>query len=159
MTVLEYLDRFPPCLVRFLARTGQGFGQRRLTLKEISERSGLAIGTVINLSMRITWQGMTLRTIDAYTQACEIDLFDMSYEFRRLKALEQNRFYFLRHPVRKCNKARILRHYAQVAQRIKDANLGERHRSARRQVFQPFASRVSKASGQGCVDSAGVASL
>lgn len=72
MSLIEQLDRLPPCLVRLVARNGHS-GQR-LTLQALSQRSGLSYASLQRLSVRRSWRDVPLWMIDAYTSACGVDL-------------------------------------------------------------------------------------
>lgn len=83
MNLLAWLDRFPPCLVRLVARKKHGFA--RLSHAEIAQRSGLSISTVSLLSSRTTWRRIPPETIEAFTKGCGINLFRLHKEFHRLR--------------------------------------------------------------------------
>lgn len=69
-TFWKRVRRFPPILVRLLAR--QKYGPP-LSLEEIAARSGLPIGTVMALSMSTTWEGFDVFTLHSFTVACGLD--------------------------------------------------------------------------------------
>jgi hypothetical protein len=75
LTLPEKLDRFPPLVVRLLARTSRSEGgQRALTTAEIAARSGLSISEVKTLSTFTTWTDVSIGTMQAYLKGCGADL-------------------------------------------------------------------------------------
>jgi hypothetical protein len=77
-----FADRCPPILCRLLARTGRGEQSRPLTNLEIARRSGMTERSVLNLSRKTSWAGLTLDVIDAFTSACGVSLFHLSRQKR-----------------------------------------------------------------------------
>lgn len=73
MTLIETLDRLPPCLVRLVARDPRHNG-RRLTLKRLSDISGLSYGATQRLSGKRTWSNVTPAMIEAFCSACGVDI-------------------------------------------------------------------------------------
>ena len=71
-SLIETLDRLPPCLVRLVARNGHS--GRRLSLSALSQRAGLSYGTVQRLSEKKTWKDTPPWMIDAFCSACGVDL-------------------------------------------------------------------------------------
>lgn len=72
-TLVEYLDRLPPCIVRLVARRPNHHGQR-MSLHEIARASGLSYGAVMRLSMKKTWANVPPATIDRFAKACGVDM-------------------------------------------------------------------------------------
>ena len=75
------MERFPPILVRLLARKRHG---RPLTTIEIAERGGLKPGQVDFISESHNWILIDLPTFRAFTKGCDIDLLDRA-NFRRIE--------------------------------------------------------------------------
>lgn len=67
------IERFPPILIRLLARNPRG---GPLTTMEIAERSGLLPMQVETLSFSTSWGGVDIPTYRAYTRACNLDLMN-----------------------------------------------------------------------------------
>ena len=67
----DRLRRYPPVLIRLLARHKRG---RPLTSAEISERSGLPLMTVETISSSTSWSGLDLYTARRFMLACGCDL-------------------------------------------------------------------------------------
>lgn len=76
----DQIDRYPPCLVRLLARVPRG---RPLTNSEIAEKSGLSEGQIVSLSHCTDWAGVDIYALKAFSQACGVDLFN-SKDMRRV---------------------------------------------------------------------------
>jgi len=83
MTLLQFLDRFPPHLCRLVAR--QSHGRRGLSARQIAARSGLSLATVSSLSVRRTWAGVKIETIDAFARGCGVDFFHLRRHVQFLK--------------------------------------------------------------------------
>ncbi len=73
MTLVEFLDELPPCIVRLVARRPNRHGQR-MSLHEIARASGLSYGAVMRLSMKKTWANVPPATIDRFARACGVDI-------------------------------------------------------------------------------------
>lgn len=69
-SLIQHLDRLPPCLVRLVARR-RG---KRLPLHELVEISGLSYGAVQRLSLQTTWKNTPIWMVDAFCGACNVDL-------------------------------------------------------------------------------------
>lgn len=67
------IDRFPPILVRLLARDPRG---SPLTTKEISDRSGLVPLLVDSISCATSWEHIDIPTYRAFCRACNLDLMN-----------------------------------------------------------------------------------
>ena len=102
-TTLKFLDRWPPFLVYALARKhyrgGSNSHARRLTIKEIAERSGMHRRKIYRLSNRLTWSGIPPERIDAFASACGFNFWDTRAQRWLLKQKIQggrNQFSWLR---------------------------------------------------------------
>lgn len=91
MTLVEHLDRMPPCIVRLVARRPNRHGQR-MSLHEIARASGLSYGTVLRLSLKKSWANVPPDRIDRFCRACRVDIVKpgktMKY-LRRVLALPE----------------------------------------------------------------------
>ena len=67
-SLIQWLDRFPPCIVRILAR--KNAGRRGMTNQEIAARSGLTSAAVGKIANRTTWYGLKVDTIDRFCLGC-----------------------------------------------------------------------------------------
>jgi hypothetical protein len=72
MTLLEMVDRFPPILCRYLARRKNG--HKPMSVRELSEASGISKSQVANLSLKPTWSGVPIDTVVRFSLACGVDL-------------------------------------------------------------------------------------
>ena len=72
-TLVAFLDRIPPCIVRLVARRPNHHGQR-MSLHEIAKASGLSYGTVLRLSLKRTWANVPPDRIDKFCKACRVDI-------------------------------------------------------------------------------------
>ena len=70
MTITERLNKLPPKLCRFVAHRRR----RPLSNQDISDASGLARSTVVKISKLDRWDNLPLKTIEAFTRACGVDL-------------------------------------------------------------------------------------
>ena len=75
LTFYEVAERFPPFLVRLLARVKRG---RPLTTDEIAGRAGFSLIFTQRLSEETSWAGVELNVLRRFTQACGFDFFDFS---------------------------------------------------------------------------------
>lgn len=69
---MDDLDRFPPAMVRLVARTHRG--RRPMSVSEIARRAGIGRSSVVAISSKTTWRGITLDTIIRFTSACGVNL-------------------------------------------------------------------------------------
>ena len=72
-SLVEFLDRLPPCMVRLVARKPNHHGQR-MSLHEISRASGLSYGAVLRLSVKKSWANVPPERIDRFCRACGVDM-------------------------------------------------------------------------------------
>lgn len=70
MTLLQFLDRFPPCAVRLAAR----MRGRPMSNANIADLSGLSRGTVNRLSRMRSWHSITIRVASIFCIACQADI-------------------------------------------------------------------------------------
>ena len=99
MTLMEFLEHWPPRLVRLLARRRW----RPMSSREIARRGGLSPGWVNKLSLRDSWAGVSVDMVDRFARGCGVDLFSMRRQKRflhgakwahtRSGTLTQRRFY------------------------------------------------------------------
>jgi hypothetical protein len=80
-SIYHYLPKFPPCLVRLLAREKHG---PPLTVRQISDRSALPVYQVVTLSQMTNWKGVDVETVRAFTHGCGLDLDDPRSVKRKL---------------------------------------------------------------------------
>lgn len=73
MSFWMHSNRFPPILVRLLARHQHG---APLSETEIAEASGLQPWQVSALSMNTTWAGVDLPTMQKFLKGCRMDFCD-----------------------------------------------------------------------------------
>lgn len=73
MTLVEFLDGLPPCIVRLVARKPNRHGQR-MSLHEIAAASGLSYGAVLRLSLKKTWANVPPEKIDRFCSACGVEI-------------------------------------------------------------------------------------
>lgn len=74
LTLWQKLERFPPIVVRLLARRSQvSGGIVALTTEEISKRSGLSALEVQSLSWLSSWDTVPVSKIRKFSEACGVD--------------------------------------------------------------------------------------
>lgn len=88
MTLVEFLDQLPPCIVRLIARKPNRHGQR-MSLHEIARASGLSYGAVMRLSLKKTWANVPPATIDRFARTCGVDILRPSRARKYLKRVLQ----------------------------------------------------------------------
>lgn len=92
MTIWAKLDKFPPVLIRLLARKGG----EAMTDAEISSAATLPIGTVKRLSYTKQWDDVPIEEAMRFMKACGCDIDDRE-TFRNLnRYLKNPRFEHLR---------------------------------------------------------------
>lgn len=84
MSLVQSLDRFPPCLVRLVARDPNRRGHR-LPLHDLANKAGLSYGATLRLSQKKTWANVPPKTIDAFCAACGVDILHPSAKLEYLK--------------------------------------------------------------------------
>ena len=94
----EKLDRFPPVVIRILARvpveSGTG-GVRVKTDHEIARDSGLTLSKVASLSCLTSWGEVPIDTIIAFCKGCGADLDNRDWQrhnaayMKKLRSLPQ----------------------------------------------------------------------
>lgn len=86
MTLIEWLDRFPPRYCRLVARTGTSNGQLRpLTPEEFAAKSGLTVRMVHILSPRTTWKGVDVDIVERFRAAAGITFATESAQAKYLR--------------------------------------------------------------------------
>lgn len=78
-TIWQTLNRYPPILVRLLARKSHG---RPLSGMEIAESSGLSPAAVEAISQTLTWDEITMSQFHSFLIGCKIDLFNPAHRKR-----------------------------------------------------------------------------
>ena len=95
------IDKYPPVLVRLMARkprgVGSGNGTRPLSTSEIAKLSSLPVSMVEGLSHSTTWEGVDVYTVRDFTVACGVD-FTNPLHMKRLAQYLQKRgaFHYLK---------------------------------------------------------------
>jgi len=74
LTFAQKRDRFPPVVVRLLARHQSGHKVFALTDGLIQSRSGLSLGEVRHLSRLTSWGAVEIDTFEAFCRGCGADL-------------------------------------------------------------------------------------
>lgn len=70
---MKTLLRFPPRVVRLLARVGSNRNVRMLTNREIAQRSGLTERRVRTISSKVSWLSVNVGDMLAYMRGCGFD--------------------------------------------------------------------------------------
>jgi hypothetical protein len=75
LTLPQKLDRFPPVVIRLLARERRPDGSvRALTTFDIATRSGLTRSEVAHLSRLTSWGDVSIEVMLAFVKGCGADL-------------------------------------------------------------------------------------
>tara|TARA_R110000824_G_scaffold75947_11_gene192617 strand:+ start:6197 stop:6577 length:381 start_codon:yes stop_codon:yes gene_type:complete len=72
------LKKFPPSLVRLLARRQVGSSKRAiqaLTNQEIAVASGMPVKRVIEISMALAWDDISIKEAEGFCEACNFNPF------------------------------------------------------------------------------------
>lgn len=81
----QYVDAFPPCLVRCLAKKRTGpITEQALSTAEIASASGLDERTVELISQATNWAGIDVPTMRAFLIGCRMD-FENVEQMRRAR--------------------------------------------------------------------------
>lgn len=81
LTFPEKLKRFPPIVIRILARARQPKGGiRALTDVEIAQVSGLTLPEVARISRLTSWDRVPIGTLLAFCRGCGADLDDRDWQ-------------------------------------------------------------------------------
>jgi len=102
LTLLDFLDKWPPFLVYALARRSHKSKQpgtsAAIRLDEIVKESGLSRRKVIYLSKKDSWANVTVQTIVDYCRACNFDFFHTANNARFMRhysGLDSKKFHHL----------------------------------------------------------------
>ena len=71
MTLLDRLNRYPPRLIRLLAR--KQHGQLPMSAADIALRGGLSVTRVKQISKARSWERIQIRTAQAFISGCGVD--------------------------------------------------------------------------------------
>ena len=74
MTLLNKINKLPPNLVRVLARDGRD----AMTNKEISDKSGIPVKRVGQISRMKSWDSIQVSEAAAFADACGVDLVNQA---------------------------------------------------------------------------------
>ena len=74
MSLILKLDKLPPNLVRLIARDGR----KALSNREISNKSGLTLKRVGQISKMNTWSNLQVSEANAFAEACGVDLINQA---------------------------------------------------------------------------------
>lgn len=69
-TLLEFLDQFPPIMVRVMAHTKAGYP---FSIEDIARISGLPLHTVRRVSRLDTWDKIPVGVASKFMKACGLD--------------------------------------------------------------------------------------
>jgi len=75
----KYLDKYPPCLVRLMARRKVGPSKRAveaLSNQEIAVSADISVEEVASISMDIGWNNVTIGQAKQFCAACNFDPFN-----------------------------------------------------------------------------------
>ena len=79
----DYLDHYPPCVCRIIARTKSQFRRTQsLTNAEIAAKAGMTVNEVRLLSSLTSWDNVTVDQMWRFSRACGLD-FNNPYAMNR----------------------------------------------------------------------------
>jgi hypothetical protein len=74
-TLIEFLDRCPPVMARFMAyHSGRGKKTKLKTIDEISRESGLSKRMVQRLAFKPNWSGVKADVASQFLVGCEVNI-------------------------------------------------------------------------------------
>ncbi len=77
MTVWEVIEKYPPCLIRLLARERKGGKQiRAISDVEIALKSGIPVERIKEISWSMDWEKITVTEMQKYIKGCGFDPHD-----------------------------------------------------------------------------------
>lgn len=85
-SLLKIMDRVPPCLCRMAAvECGRGKTPRRISVTELSKRSGISRRNFILISHLKSWETVKVGVATKFAEACGINLLQKHpfYDFYR----------------------------------------------------------------------------
>lgn len=74
LSLPEKLDRFPPVVIRLLARKQRGRTVTAMSDQDIAAASGLSVGQVKSVSRLTNWGTVDVDTLQAFCKGCGADL-------------------------------------------------------------------------------------
>src|SRR5262245_1571536 len=77
-SLLEILDRVPPCVCRMAAVEQKAAYQhvQRISVNELAKRSGIGKRNFLRISHMTTWKDVKVGVAMAFSEACGINLLD-----------------------------------------------------------------------------------
>lgn len=84
----ERFRTFPPVVCRLMARTGSRKAVRLLEDEEIADASGLSLSKVRSLSWLVSWDGVPVDEMLAFSKGCGVD-FSASRSIAKHKSYAQ----------------------------------------------------------------------
>ncbi len=98
LKIEEKLKRFPPCVCRLLARTGDSNRNIRLLEdEEIAERANIHVSKVRSIMWLTNWDSVTVEDLFKFSKACGIDFSDRESLAKHYKYTQLSRpFAYLR---------------------------------------------------------------
>lgn len=88
-TLLEKLDRTPPFLIHFYCHEKRR--RIRPSSVELVRRSGLSERTFFRIASKLSWKGVPVEWVDAFTKACGVDILRLSALRDYLRHCARNR--------------------------------------------------------------------
>lgn len=82
ISIWTHLKRYPPPVVRLLARTG-GRNPKAMTDADIAVRSNLPLSTVVMIYNQPSWDHVCVKHMTQFCQACGVD-FGSTASMRRI---------------------------------------------------------------------------
>jgi transcriptional regulator with XRE-family HTH domain len=130
-SLVELTERFPPFVVRALARhpyrPGEDRDRRGMSIEEIASRSGLAVRSVGRLASKLSFRDEKLYVVDAFCRACNFNFFKTGrqFDFIRQTVIAKNRK-FSHLSIR---ELRIFNRKCEEWQKLKQAEAASRNQS------------------------------
>jgi hypothetical protein len=79
LTLPEKLERFPPVVVRLLARTGRAGSVVAISDDDVARFGGLARREVVHLSKLTSWDHIEIATFLGFLKGCRADFDDRDW--------------------------------------------------------------------------------
>jgi len=111
LSLLEFMDKFPPFLVVAFARQIHG-----RSLSEISQITGISMRSLSRISGMDSWESVRVGVAERLLECCGVDLFNLEEARRLLRASESTHPEFAALPP--AHRIKVFRVFERMAERL-----------------------------------------